>query len=172
MCGFLKPFRYTMPGGPSPCPRHYSEAFGYDAASVLPPAHGHCRVLRRRLSGVGVPQCQRQRREQPVAASSTPGGLGTTPANVRTGQARRHALLALGCLSHVSPRPRHDASHRGSLRPHRLQDSNGPPAVAGQQPSFSLQASDPRSCQPLTPAASSAYRCPCMVLCKNHLLRC
>ena len=153
MFGFAQSVRYTTPGRPSPCPRHYNEAFGYYTASVLPPAHWHFRVLPCRRRGVGVPQFQRQRREQPVAASSTPGGLGTTPANVRTSQALRHAIVALGCLSHVSPRPVHDASHRGSSRPHRSQDSSGPPPVAGPPPPFSSQASDPRDCQSLTPAA-------------------
>ena len=47
LCGFTKPFRYTMPGRPSPCPGHYREAFGSSAASVLPPAPWHCRVLPR-----------------------------------------------------------------------------------------------------------------------------
>src|SRR5215831_7014253 len=28
MCGFAKPFRYTTPGGPSPCPGDYPGAFG------------------------------------------------------------------------------------------------------------------------------------------------
>ena len=119
---------------------------------------------RGRASGMGVPQCQRQRHEQPVAASSTPGGWGTTPAPVRTCQARRQALLALGCLNHLAPRPRHDASPRGASRPHRLQDSGGPPPVAGPPPPCSSQAADPRGCHPLTPAASSSDRCACMVL--------
>ena len=54
-------------------------------------------------SGVGVPQFQPQRRERPVAASSPPGGSGTTPGNVRTGQARHQALLALGGRSPFHP---------------------------------------------------------------------
>ena len=122
-------------------------------------------------SGMGVPQCQHKRQEQPIAASSPPGGLGTTPAHVRTCQARRYAIVALGYHSHLSPRPRHDASDRGSSRPQRLQDASGQPPVAGPLPPCSSQASDPTGCRPLTPAASSSYRCPRMVLCKNNLLR-
>jgi len=33
-----------FPGGPSPCPRHYNEAFDYYAASALSPARWHARV--------------------------------------------------------------------------------------------------------------------------------
>jgi len=40
----LRRFSRTYPGGPSPCPRHYSAAFGYDAASALPPVRWHARV--------------------------------------------------------------------------------------------------------------------------------
>src|SRR5262245_1413334 len=40
---------------------------------------------------------------RPVAASSTPGGLGTTPANVRTCQALHHPIVGLGCVSHFHP---------------------------------------------------------------------
>jgi hypothetical protein len=38
-------------------------------------------------------------------------------------------------------------------------------------PPLSAQASDPNSCQPLTPAAESSYRCPRMVLFENSPLR-
>jgi len=34
----LLAFGSASPGGPSPCPGHYSQAFGYYAASVLPSA--------------------------------------------------------------------------------------------------------------------------------------
>ena len=34
----------AYPGGPSPCPGHYSQAFGYYAASALRPARWHFRV--------------------------------------------------------------------------------------------------------------------------------
>ena len=37
-------------------------------------------------------------------------------------------------------------------------------ASGAQALPFSAQASDPRRCHPLTPAASSSSRCPCMVL--------
>jgi hypothetical protein len=37
-------------------------------------------------------------------------------------------------------------------------------AYGSQELPFSSQASDPRRCHPLTPAAESSYRCPCMVL--------
>ncbi len=37
-------FSRTYPDGPSPCPRHYSAAFGYDAASALCPACWHART--------------------------------------------------------------------------------------------------------------------------------
>jgi hypothetical protein len=41
---FAPAHRSLVPGGPSPCPRHYSVAFGYYAASVLPPARWHFRA--------------------------------------------------------------------------------------------------------------------------------
>jgi hypothetical protein len=151
--GGAQSVRSPTPGGPAPCPRHDRPAFGSAAAAVLPPAHWQCRVLPRRGHGMGVPQCPRQRRAQPVAASATPGGWGTTPAHVRPCQARRPARVALGGLNHRAPRPRHDASSSGSLRPPRVQDSGGPSPGAGQPPPCSSQASDPRGCQPLTPAA-------------------
>jgi hypothetical protein len=52
-CGVLKPFRYTTPGGPAPCPRHDHEALGDYAASALPSAPGHGRVLPRGGHAVG-----------------------------------------------------------------------------------------------------------------------
>jgi hypothetical protein len=44
-----------------------------------------------------------QTSERPVAASSTPGGWGTTPPSVRTWPALHHPMLGLGCLSHFHP---------------------------------------------------------------------
>ncbi len=41
----------SLPGGPSPCPCHDSTAFGYDAASALPPVRWHARAP---LQGVTV----------------------------------------------------------------------------------------------------------------------
>jgi len=49
-------FSRTSPGGPSPCPHHYSAAFGYYAASVLPSAHWHSRVPPRRVKRRGSSQ--------------------------------------------------------------------------------------------------------------------
>ena len=36
--------RSAYPGGPSPCPGHYNQAFGSDAASGLPPVRWHVRA--------------------------------------------------------------------------------------------------------------------------------
>src|SRR5262249_49555393 len=52
-CGFAKPFRYTTPGGPSPCPGDDPGACGYYAASALPSAHGHFHVLPREVKRHG-----------------------------------------------------------------------------------------------------------------------
>ena len=102
-------------------------------------------------SGVGVPQCQHNRRERPVAASSTPGAHGNNACRRSDLISPAPSHFGSGVSPPLSPRPRHDASHRGSLRPQRLQDSNGPPPVAGQPPPFSSQASDLSDCQSLTP---------------------
>src|SRR6516162_10152341 len=40
---------------------------------------------------------------RPVAASSPPGGWGTPPPRVQTGEALHRPLLGLGCSSHVPP---------------------------------------------------------------------
>jgi hypothetical protein len=53
MFGFAPSVRYTTPGGPSPCPRHYNKAFGYYAASALPSAPWHFRVLPREVKRHG-----------------------------------------------------------------------------------------------------------------------
>jgi len=52
----LHPFGSAYPGGPSPCPGHYSQAFGYYAAAVLPSARWQFRAPEHGLSGAGVPQ--------------------------------------------------------------------------------------------------------------------
>src|SRR5262245_65199873 len=56
------PFAQASPGSPSPCPCHYSKAFGYYAASALPSARWHVRAPRRGTCGMGVPQFQQERR--------------------------------------------------------------------------------------------------------------
>jgi len=130
MFGCAQSVRDITPGRPSPCPRHYHEAFGYAAASALPPAHWHFRALPR---------------------EGKPGGSSPVPAQQT--RATRRCLLYAGCLgdnacqredlvspapSHCGPgvrQPRspcrpHDASHRGFFRQHRSQDSNSPPRMA------------------------------------------
>jgi hypothetical protein len=104
MFGGAQSFRYTMPGGPSPCPREYHRAFGSAAAAVLPPPPWHVRGRPRlgKWSG-SAPVPAPETCERPVAASSTPGGLGTTPVDVRTRQALHPPILGLGCLSHLHP---------------------------------------------------------------------
>lgn len=153
MFGFAKPFRYTTPGGPSPCPHHYHGASGYYAASVLPSAHGHVHVLppyvkRHGSSPVPTQELKATRSDLLYAerigdnASQREDLIGPPP-----------SLLGLECLSHLSLRACHDASNRGFSRSPRSQDSCGRLPVAGPPPPFSSQASDPDGCQPSTPAA-------------------
>ena len=128
--GLAQSFRYTTPGGPSPCPQHYTLAFGYSATSA-PPAHWHCRVLPREVKRCGSsPGPVQQTAQRPVAASSTPGAQGDN-ARQRSDVTRpAPSHVGSGVSQPLSPRPRHDTSDRGFLRPHRSQDSNGPPRMA------------------------------------------
>ncbi len=73
--------RFTpgLPGRPSPCPGHYSQAFGYCAASALSPAHWHSRTLPKQVKPARVPQFRHQCPPPPLAACYMPSGLRSNP---------------------------------------------------------------------------------------------
>src|SRR5215510_13079439 len=81
----LLAFGSAYPGGPAPGLRHYSQALGYDAASVLPSALWHFRAPPRRVQRHGSsPVPTRETSQRPLAACFTPGGAETTPAGEST----------------------------------------------------------------------------------------
>jgi hypothetical protein len=163
----LLAFGPAYPGGPSPCLSHYSQALGYYAASVLPSALWHFRAPPRRVRRQGSsPVPTRETYQQPLAACFTPGGAETTPAGEST--VRPTAIpFWVRCISpfHLS----YITTPLTQVPFVRIGRRTGRSAAwSWLLSSYCPQASDPRGCQPLTPAAWSWHRCPSAAPFRSH----
>ncbi len=69
-------------------------------------------------------------KQQPVAASSTPGARGDNAYQRSDLISPAPSHFGSGVCQPLSPRRHHDASNRGFFRQHRSQDSSGQPRVA------------------------------------------
>ena len=129
-CGFAQSVRDTTPGRPAPCPRHDRPAFGGYAAAVLLP-HTGLFVSDDVGEALGeFPSARTTDRQQPVAASSTPGARGDNAAQRSDLRSPAPAHVGSGVSQPLAPRRHHDASDSGASRQQRSQDSSGLPRVA------------------------------------------
>lgn len=116
-------FRYTRPGGPSPCPHHYNTAFDYYAACALPSAHWHFRALHKvGKAAWEFPSSNVRDVLATLRSLLYAGRIGDNTYHGSKWQAHRHPILGR-VYQPLSPIYLHDALSTDFSRLHRSQDS-------------------------------------------------